>query len=121
MLDASDALHAHLRCRAMIVLSLKQRPSCIEYVDIAPQTDCALLRFAQECASRHADWPEIDILRTAHATFHSTAKDLARRLIAGEHVNIDAENAPNGRIDNASASVVAAVWRVERRLHSLAA
>ena len=120
MLDASDALHAHLHCRALIVQSLKQRPSCLEYVDIAPHEDCALVRFAQECAAHHADWPEIDVLRTAHNSFHSMAKDLARRLIAGEPLNIDVENAPHGRLDNASASVVAAVWRVERRLHSLA-
>lgn len=120
MLDASDALHAHLHCRALVVQSLKQRPACLEYIDIAPHTDCILMRFTQECAAHHADWPEIDILRTAHTIFHSMAKDLARRLIAGEPVNIDSENAPNGRLDNASASVVAAVWRVERRLHSLA-
>ncbi|GAA0576590.1 hypothetical protein [Rhizomicrobium electricum] len=120
MLDASDALHAHIHCRAMLVQCLKQRQACLEYVDFAPHTNCALVRFVNECAARHADWPEIDILRSAHNNLHVLAKDIARRLIAGEYVDINAENAPNGRIDNASAALVAAVWRVERRLHSLA-
>jgi hypothetical protein len=121
MLDASDALHAHLHCRALLMQFLKQRRACIEYVDFAPKSDCALVRFTQECETRHGNWPEVDILRTAHNNFHSMAKDIARRLIAGEYINIDVENAPDGHIDNASAAVVAAIWRVERRLHSLAA
>lgn len=120
MFDASDALHAHSHCRAMLVQCLKQRQACLEYVDFAPHNDCALLRFTQDCAARHADWPEVDLLRTAHNNLHTLTKDMARRIIAGEYVDVAAENAPNGRIDNACAAVVAAVWRVERRLHSLA-
>lgn len=120
MLDASDALHAHSHCRAMLVQCLRQKQACLEYVDFAPHTDCALVRFTQECAARHADWPEVDILRTAHTNLHVLAKDMARRMIAGEYVDINAENASNGRLDNASAALVAAIWRVERRLHSLA-
>jgi|WetSurMetagenome_2_1015567.scaffolds.fasta_scaffold948373_1 hypothetical protein len=120
MLDASDALHAHTHCRALMVHLLKQPAVCMDYVDFKPQQDCRLLRFIHECEAHHGNWPEIAILRTTHTSFHALATDMARRCIAGEHVDVDAENAPHGRLDNASAAVVAAVWRVERKLHTLA-
>lgn len=120
MFDASDALRAHIHCRAMMILNLKQPPACIDYVDFRPQPDCPMMRFIETCAAHHTDWPEIQTLRSVHKGFHNLATDLARRRIAGEAVDIDAENAPDGAIDTASSALRAAVWRVERRLHSLA-
>ena len=120
MLDISDALHAHAHCRALIVQSLRQSPACMEYIDFKPHEDCPLVRFLHDCQARHANWPEIGLIRTAHISLHSLATDLARRRMAGEYVNADAENAPGGRIDSAATSLVAALWRLERRLHSLA-
>ena len=120
MLDVSDALHAHMQCRALMVKNLKQPPACMEYLDFRPFQDCVLERFVHECEQRHIDWPEIELVRSAHNSLHKLVTDLARRRISGEYVNVDAENAREGRIDNASSALVAALWRLERRLHSLA-
>ena len=121
MLTASDALRDLAKSRALIVQCLQQPPHCMDFFDFKPHADSALSQFIRSCENRHGDWLEVSIVKAAHHSFHKIAMDLAQRRLAGEEIDLEAEaSEPNSELGKASAALVAAIWRLERRLHSMA-
>lgn len=120
MLNASDALRAHLSCKALIAQCLQQPPHCMDYFDFKPHHDCPLMQFVRECEQDHGDWLEIGIVKSAHQNFHALTMDMAQKKLGMEPLDIDAELSPSSDWSNASATLIASVWRLERRLHSMA-
>jgi hypothetical protein len=121
MLNASDALRAHTRCKARIAAILKQpRTIAVEYQEALPHGDCVLVRFIKEHDGDHALEPELSVLRSAHATVHSVAIGLVQKRAAGQRIDFDVEFSPSSNFGAASSSLINAVWRLEKKLHSMA-
>ncbi|GAA0525999.1 hypothetical protein FHS83_002004 [Rhizomicrobium palustre] len=92
----------------------------MSYFDFKPHPHCDITQFIRELEIRHRDWLEVAILKAAHHSYHAVLMDIANRKITGEEVDFEIEFAPDSPLERASAAVVAAVWRLERRLHSMA-
>jgi|GEM_PF-1375328 len=120
MLNASDALRAHMYCKTLIAQCLQQPSYCMDYFDFKPHHDCPLMQFVRECEHQHGDWLEIGIVKSAHQNFHAQTMDLAQKKLSNEPVDIDAAMSPNSNWSNASAALIASIWRLERKLHSMA-
>jgi len=121
MLNISEALRAHARCKSRFVEQLRRPCRDPNYLnEFTPHRDCVLIRFIEENKGDPDLEPELSILRTAHATVHTVAIGLAQKYAAGQIVNLEAEFAPNANFGGASSSLVSAIWRLEKKLHSMA-
>ena len=122
MLNALGALRAHDDCKARLAEKVGRRPRCTsDYRGFAPDQECLLVRFIRENAGDPDLEPELTQLRTAHATVHSIAIALAQRPADGQDIDIETEFAPSSNFGAASSSLVAAIWRLEKKLRSIAA
>jgi hypothetical protein len=122
MLDTTDALRAHSRCRNRLTDLLSRQAFHSPYFcELAPDPDCQLSRFIRENDGDPSLEPELNMVRIAHATMHCVAIGLAQKRVAGETLDIQNELRPSGNLGAASASLVSAIWKLEKKLRSLAA
>lgn len=121
-MDASDALRAHSRCKAKLAYrlshALKDEPY---FTELAPHQECPLVRFIRENDGDLELEPELTQVKIAHATWHCANIGLAQKRAAGIEIDVEAEFSPTGNSGSASAALVAAIWRLEKKLHSMAA
>ena len=122
MLNGRDAVRAHDDCKTRLAVKVGQPISCpSDYRGFAPDHECLLVRFIRQYAGAPDLEPELSQLRTAHATVHSIAIALAQKHTDGQRIDIETEFAPYSNFGAASSSLVTAIWRLEKKLHSLAA
>jgi len=122
MLNALAALQAHEDCKARLAMNLRRRIVCLsDYRELAPDHECVLVRFIRENTGAADLEPELSQLRAAHATVHTIAIALAQKHAEGQDIDIATELAPFSNFGAASSSLVSAIWRLEKKLHSLAA
>ena len=121
MLDASDALRAHAQCKTKLADVLKRRIYHNPYYcELAPDHDCMLVRFIRENDGAPGLEPELTQVKAAHATVHTAAIGLAQKRASGDPINLEHEFAPSSNFGAASAALVAAIWKLEKKLHSMA-
>lgn len=121
MLNAWDALRAHQHCKARLAETIKNKSfdgSC--FGAVKPQEECCLVRFIREHEMHPGLKPEIEMLRTAHATVHRVAVWLAEKRAAGEPLDPQVDFSESSNFGAATSSLVTAIWRLERKLQSLA-
>jgi hypothetical protein len=120
MLNASEALRAHAWCKSRLAAILKRpRSEAVQYDELLPHCNCVLVRFIAEHEGDCDLEPEMSVLKTAHATVHTVAIGLAQKRIAGQRIDLDLEFSPSSNFGAASSSLVNAVWRLEKKLHSM--
>lgn len=121
MLNPSEALRAHTRCKARMVAALrKPQRTPLRYDEMLPHEDCVFLRFIKEHSDDRSLEPEISALRSAHATVHSVAIGLMQKRALGQRIDFDLEFSPSSNFGAASSSLINAVWRLEKKLHGMA-
>lgn len=120
MMNTSDALRAHARCRARLALCLGKNWTSVDLKEFTPHPDCSLVRFLKDAQNLCGPLAEIDMARTAHATVHSVALGLAQKRMAGLHVDTDVEFGEAGNFGSASSLLVSSLWRLEKKLHTMA-
>jgi hypothetical protein len=119
MLNASDALSAHARCRIHFADLLKTNATHAPFFcELAPDQDCILVRYIREHAGDPALEPELTQLRTAHAAMHCVMIELAEQQSAGHPVDITAAFGSNGALGIASNVLIDTVHRLDRKLYA---
>jgi hypothetical protein len=121
MLNASDALRAHTRCKARLAELLARKGShANDHNEFSPQQECILVRFIRENDGATDLEPELGMVRSAHATVHCVVIGLVQKRALGECIAMDREFAANSNFGAASSSLVTAIWNLEKKLHSMA-
>jgi len=120
MMNTSDALRAHARCRSRLATCLGKNWASVDLKDFTPHPECNLVRFLKDAENLCGPLAEIGMARTAHATVHSVALGLAQKRMTGLVVDIDTEFSEVGNFGSASSLLVSSLWRLEKKLHTMA-
>jgi len=120
MSDAFLALKAHARCKSRLAAYLAHPNTEPQWNQVTANPQCELVQFIQECATKFGPSPEVRLLQSAHATVHSVAMGLAQKRAAGGKFDVVLEFGTQSNYGAASSLLVSAIWKMERKLHSMA-
>lgn len=120
MLSTADALRAHGHCKAKLAAYLSSTGPARDEHDFCPDPKCGVVRFIKESEDTFGGATEIRLLKVAHATVHAVALGLAQKRASGELMDVEFELGAHSNYGAASSSLVAAIWRLEKKLHSMA-
>lgn len=120
MLTTHDALQAHARCKTRISACFAKGQGSIDPNCLTPNPDCALVRFLDEAENVSGSIPEIAAARAAHATVHSVTIGLAQKRKSGRRIDVGFEFGSTGNFGSASSSLVSSLWKLEKKLHTMA-
>ena len=122
MLEASDALRAHVHCKERLA-GLLDGKGLHEpfFCELAPDRDCAVVCLMRECEGLPDLAAELTGLRIAHAALHCAVIELAQKRCAGEPVDTAAAFGSNGVLGTASAALSDAIWRLQTKRQQQAA